>query len=72
MPEYENNTNVDQIALLHDLGIRIFGSKEKFNIWLEVESPALGNVQPKELLKQINGVDLIKNELIRIEHGILA
>src|SRR5262245_39246233 len=36
-----------QIALIYNLGIDVFGNKEKFNRWLEMPSLVLGNIKPK-------------------------
>jgi len=61
-----------QITLLYNLGIEIFGAKEKFNSWLEMQNLALGGIKPKELLDNSFGIGLLKDELTRIEHGVLA
>lgn len=61
-----------ELKPLYQYGIKVFGDEEKFRAWLEIQNPALGNVIPKRLLDNAAGIDLIKNELIRIEHGVLA
>lgn len=61
-----------QITLLFKYGVDVFGDKKKFNAWLETDNLALGRVKPKELLDNSFGIDLIKDELTRIEHGVLA
>ncbi len=61
-----------QIALLYRMGIDVFGNKEKFNSWLETESLALGKIKPKELLDNTFGINMLEDELTRIEHGVLA
>ena len=61
-----------QITLLYNLGIEVFGNKEKFNTWLETQNVALGGVRPKTLLDNSFGIGLLKDELTRIEHGVLA
>ena len=61
-----------QITLLFNYGIEVFGNKEKFNTWLETDNLALGKIKPKELLDNSFGINLIKDELTRIEHGVLA
>jgi putative toxin-antitoxin system antitoxin component (TIGR02293 family) len=61
-----------QITLLYEKGIEVFGNKEKFNAWLNTENLALGKIKPKELLDSAFGINLLKDELVRIEHGILA
>lgn len=61
-----------EIALLYKKGIEVFGHKEKFNSWLEAQNLALGKIKPKELFDSSFGISLLKDELTRIEHGILA
>lgn len=61
-----------QIEILHSKGLEVFGSKENFSTWLETENLALGNIIPRELLKNSFGINLLLDELVRIEHGVLA
>ena len=61
-----------QITLVYNLGIEVFGNKEKFNTWLETQNVALGGIKPKALLDNSFGIGLLKDELTRIEHGVLA
>ncbi|MBP8994052.1 MAG: DUF2384 domain-containing protein [Bacteroidales bacterium] len=61
-----------QIFHLYQLGINVFGNKSKFNMWIESENLALGKVKPKELLDNTFGINMLKDELIRIQQGILA
>lgn len=61
-----------QITFLYERGVEVFGSQDKFNLWLKTPSLALGRVQPKELLDNVFGITLLEEELGRIEHGILA
>lgn len=61
-----------EIALLYNKGIEVFGKAEKFNSWLETENVALGKIKPKMLLDISFGINLIFDELGRIEYGVLA
>ena len=61
-----------ELALLQKRGIEVFGNPDKFNLWIETVNIALGSVKPKELLDNSFGIELIKDELTRIEHGVLA
>jgi putative toxin-antitoxin system antitoxin component (TIGR02293 family) len=61
-----------EIGLLFKLGADMFGTVEKWNFWLESENLALGNMKPKELLDNTFGINLVKDELLRIGHGVLA
>lgn len=61
-----------ELVMLYEYGIEVFGDKDNFNIWLTSRSVALGGRAPKELLDTKFGIDLVKDELGRIEHGVLA
>ncbi|MEM9674363.1 MAG: MbcA/ParS/Xre antitoxin family protein [Bacteroidota bacterium] len=61
-----------EITFLYQRGLEVFGDSEKFNIWLNTESIALGGVSPKELMDTTFGINLLNDELTRIEHGVLA
>lgn len=58
------------IAMLGDYGEDVFGSSTIFLDWLNTESPALGNTKPKDLLDTSQGINIVKMELGRIDHGI--
>lgn len=61
-----------EIAMLNKYGIQVFGDQQKFNIWLASNNTALGGISPKNLLDSSFGIQLIKDELTHIEHGVLA
>lgn len=61
-----------ELTMLYKLGIEVFGSKEHFSIWLNTNNVALGGIKPKSLLDTGFGMSLIKDELIKIQHGVLA
>lgn len=61
-----------EIALFYNKGIEVFGSAEKFNAWLDIDNLALGKLKPKMLLDNSFGINLLRDELTRIEYGILA
>lgn len=61
-----------EITILYMKGIDIFGDKDNFNEWLDNINVALGGIKPRELLDSSFGIQLIKDELGRIEHGVLA
>ena len=61
-----------EILLLTRLGIEVFGNSEKFTSWLETKNMVLGSKKPKEFLDNTFGISLLKDELTRIEHGILV
>jgi putative toxin-antitoxin system antitoxin component (TIGR02293 family) len=61
-----------QIELLYKRGIEVFGDETKFRTWMESDIIALGNRKPKELLDTSFGINILNDELGRIEHGIFA
>ncbi len=61
-----------EITMLNKYGIEVFGSQEKFNRWLNANNVALGGVKPKSLLDSSFGIQMLKDELTRIQYGILA
>lgn len=61
-----------QIEILYSKGEEVFGSREYFTKWLETKSLALGDIVPLDLLKTSFGIQLLMDELTRIEHGVLA
>ena len=56
-----------EIAMLYKKG-----SSEKFNSWLETDNLALGKTKPKSFFDSSFGINLFKDELTRIEYGVLA
>ncbi len=61
-----------ELIMLYEYGVDVFGDKDNFNVWLKSKSVALGGRTPKELLDTKFGVGMVKDELGRIEHGVLA
>jgi putative toxin-antitoxin system antitoxin component (TIGR02293 family) len=61
-----------QIELLYQKGIAVFGDEPNFHTWMDLNNIPLGNVKPKDLLDTTFGINLIYDELSRIEHGVLA
>ncbi len=60
------------IMLLLKKGVDVFGSPDNFITWLNSKNISLGGIKPIKMLDNTFGVNLIKDELIRIEHGVLA
>ena len=61
-----------EIAKLQLKGKEVFGSKEYFEEWMNSKIVALGNIRPIELLDSSFGIEMLMDELGRIEHGVLA
>jgi putative toxin-antitoxin system antitoxin component (TIGR02293 family) len=57
---------------LFEKGSEIFGSAKCFLQWLKTPAYGLGNQLPFDLMDTITGIQLIEEELIRIEFGALA
>jgi putative toxin-antitoxin system antitoxin component (TIGR02293 family) len=60
------------IMLLFKKGVEVFGSTDNFIKWVNSENMSLGGVKPMNMLDNSFGVNMIKDELVRIEHGVLA
>lgn len=56
---------------LYDKGIDTFGSVDEFKNWLPQHNIGI-DAKPNDLLDSITGINIVMNELNRIDHGILA
>ena len=61
-----------EIQLLFNKGIDVFGDKDNFYNWLNSKNIVLGGIFPISLLDTTFGILLLRDQLTRIEHGILA
>jgi putative toxin-antitoxin system antitoxin component (TIGR02293 family) len=66
------NEHILKLEDLYKKGIELFESPEQFNHWLKSESYGLGNIKPLSLINSITGIDLVYEELGRIEFGATA
>lgn len=56
---------------LYRIGLDVFNSNEtSFQVWLKSKIPALENHVPNDLLTSLLGIHVVKEELLRIEHGV--
>ena len=69
--DISSSEKIIQITILYEFGVSVFGNKENFDSWLIAKNVALGS-KPIELLDTVFGIEIINNELIKIEHGIFA
>jgi putative toxin-antitoxin system antitoxin component (TIGR02293 family) len=53
-------------------GEEIFGNQEEFQKWIEQPAYGLGFRVPKSMIQTSSGIDLVADELTRIEFGDLA
>ena len=61
-----------KLILLYKKGLEIFGDQESFVDWLNKTAFGLGNLKPVEIINTSEGIDLIIEELGRIEFGDLS
>ncbi len=58
-----------ELAELYALGISYFG-KEDFKRWMDRPLFTIGSSSPVELLDVSAGIDLLRAEIMRLQHGI--
>lgn len=61
-----------ELARLYVRGEEVFGSLDKFKLWIKTPTYVFKNQTPFALLDTSIGFDLVLKELGRIEHGIFA
>ncbi len=67
-----NSELILKLLVLYKKGVEIFASIDSFNRWLNKPAFGLGNQIPYKLMNTSTGIDLIFEELVRIEFGDLA
>lgn len=68
----DSSSKALQLAFLLQTGIKVFGSSEYMNVWMNSSLPSLGGQRPKDFLDTPFGFQLLEEELSRIEFGIFA
>lgn len=68
----DSSEKILKMFSLYLLGLEVFRSRDNFINWLSKPSFGLRNKIPKSLLSSSAGIDLIQEELSRIEHGDFA
>ncbi|NBC66004.1 MAG: DUF2384 domain-containing protein [Bacteroidetes bacterium] len=68
----QNSEQLLKIIALYQNAEHVFGSLESFNRWLRKPAPGLGGHKPFSLMQTSGGIDLVREEIIRIEFGALA
>jgi len=61
-----------ELAELAAYGLEVFDDREQFLGWLKEPTKGLGGRAPVELLDTRFGVEMVRNELIRIEYGVFS
>lgn len=61
-----------ELARLFALGEEVFENLDLFKKWIEAPSIALGGYKPIDMLDTSLGFDMVRAELLRIEHGVYS
>jgi putative toxin-antitoxin system antitoxin component (TIGR02293 family) len=61
-----------ELARLYTRGEAVFGSIDKFKLWIKAPSLVFNGEAPVAMLDTSAGFDMVFKELGRIEHGIFA
>ena len=67
-----NSEQLLKLIALYQKAEVVFGDISSFNRWLRKPAAGIGNKKPFNFLRTPGGIDLIRDELIRIEYGALA
>ncbi len=68
----QQSERILEIKQLYGKGVEVFGDRDGFDQWLIIENLPLGRIRPIDLLDTAVGIQMVMDELVRIEHGILA
>jgi putative toxin-antitoxin system antitoxin component (TIGR02293 family) len=68
----EQSERMVEIAKLYSRGEEVFGSLDEFRQWMNTVLLPFGNKKPKDYLDTSLGINMIIDELGRIEHGIFV
>ncbi len=68
----EVSERIYALTILYRLGIDVFSDKDIFTGWLRKPNQAIGGSIPFDLLGSNLGMDIVRDELLRIEHGLFA
>ena len=61
-----------QIAEVFAKGSKVFNSRDRFLDWMNYPNKAFNNKTPMSLLDSKFGMDMVLDELGRIEHGVFS
>ncbi|WP_400190891.1 antitoxin Xre/MbcA/ParS toxin-binding domain-containing protein [Hymenobacter sp. B81] len=61
-----------QLSAVMAKGISVFEDEDDFRHWLETPNPALGGIEPKDLLASSIGREQVRELLVRIQYGIYS
>lgn len=61
-----------EMSEVTNVGLDVFGTMEKFKLWLDTPNFSFGKLKPLDLLNDSYGKEMVISELTRINHGILV
>jgi putative toxin-antitoxin system antitoxin component (TIGR02293 family) len=61
-----------ELCRLFHKGITVFNNKEKLLLWINRPNLPLNNQTPLELMETSLGMDMVHDELIKIEQGVFS
>jgi putative toxin-antitoxin system antitoxin component (TIGR02293 family) len=67
-----NSEQILKMIVLYQKAEEVFGDLSSFNRWLRKPALGLGGQEPLQFMQTPGGIDLIREELLRIEFGALA
>jgi len=67
-----NSEQLLKLIAIYQKAEEVFGDVSSFDRWLRKPAAGLGNIIPFKFLQTPGGIDLIRDELYRIEYGALA
>ncbi|MFU8859789.1 MAG: antitoxin Xre/MbcA/ParS toxin-binding domain-containing protein [Cyclonatronaceae bacterium] len=67
-----NSEQILKMITLYQKAEEVFGDVASFNRWLRKPALGLAGQHPLKFMQTPGGIDLIYDELMRIEHGLLA
>ncbi len=68
----DQSERVYELFLLYDRGAKLFGRADSFRSWMGNSLVSLGGLRPRDLLDTSIGINILLDELGKIEHGIPA
>ena len=68
----QHKIHVENLINVQKRSIEVFDTQERAEGWLRSPSIALGWKAPMELMISDKGIEMVLNELVRIEHGIVS
>ncbi len=68
----DQSERIVELAKLYARGEEVFGNLNNFREWMDCKLMVLGNKKPKEYLDTCIGINMLIEELGKIENGIFA